>query len=53
MKKIARIGQLRNGKYKAIWQGREMTLKEFRNEITKLIVEEMKCAPNVAAKPTE
>lgn len=49
----ARIYQFENGKFRVVFKGRETTPKELRNEITKLIVEEMKCAENAAAKPTE
>ena len=34
-----------DGKYRVVWKGREVTLKDLRKEITKLIVEEMKCEP--------
>lgn len=38
----ARIHLLKGLKYRVVWKGREMTLKELRAEIDKMIAEEDK-----------
>ena len=48
----ARIHRFENGKLRVIWKGREVTLKELRDEIDKLIKEEACVASAAVTKPT-